>query len=387
MSSEIGYFANLDRAKEDSSEAHSLHLKIATQLEHLLSDCNLAEDGFLLKHMQKNKLGYVSLKLLTSFKKIKVLTRDWRVTLAGARCSKLLEVNEEGTKVRRREPLPKWLLCSPTNKLLLAWNLFEKQRGEGRAAQGLEKPRVQERVSKVFSIYGNVTSIRILQPGKELPKELQCYAKRHSELGHRLCAVVKFDCLQAARRAHRALKAEEHKTNGKGMCVAPLGFPGTRHFTEEEPPEEEPPEESDEDTPEEAEPSQKKSEHKPFEDSPLEKSPFPLKGSKKAPRRFWPQKPLRDPLGHVFKKFSTGCQGWPFPEFKSRFSRRNGCSGDDGQESSRCPWVLRRKVTPGAAHPEARLTMPRRVLRLPCGPDGTKGFHGSGGRGKPLQQQ
>lgn len=44
--------------------------KIATQLENYLSDQNLSDDAFLLKHVQRNKMGYVSLKLLTSFKKV-----------------------------------------------------------------------------------------------------------------------------------------------------------------------------------------------------------------------------------------------------------------------------------------------------------------------------
>lgn len=45
--------------------------KIAAQLENYLSDENLEDDAFLLKHVQRNKMGYVSLKLLTSFKKVR----------------------------------------------------------------------------------------------------------------------------------------------------------------------------------------------------------------------------------------------------------------------------------------------------------------------------
>ncbi len=45
--------------------------KITAQLENYLSDENLTDDAFLLKHVQRNKMGYVSLKLLTSFKKVR----------------------------------------------------------------------------------------------------------------------------------------------------------------------------------------------------------------------------------------------------------------------------------------------------------------------------
>lgn len=47
-----------------------LRQSITIQLESYLSNENLAEDAFLLKHVQRNKMGYVSLKLLTSFKKV-----------------------------------------------------------------------------------------------------------------------------------------------------------------------------------------------------------------------------------------------------------------------------------------------------------------------------
>lgn len=55
-------------SKEDSE--HELCLKIQAQLEELFSDSHLAEDGFLLKHIQKDKEGFVSLKLLTCLKKV-----------------------------------------------------------------------------------------------------------------------------------------------------------------------------------------------------------------------------------------------------------------------------------------------------------------------------
>nr|XP_015220874.1 PREDICTED: la-related protein 6A-like isoform X3 [Lepisosteus oculatus] len=66
----------LDAAEDDWCEGGAwsppgpeLRRKIAAQVESYLSDGNLAEDAFLLKHVQRNRMGYVSLKLLTSFKK------------------------------------------------------------------------------------------------------------------------------------------------------------------------------------------------------------------------------------------------------------------------------------------------------------------------------
>lgn len=55
---------------EEDPEGEQLCLQIKALLEDLFSDSHLAEDGFLLKHVQKNKQGYVSLKLLTCLKKV-----------------------------------------------------------------------------------------------------------------------------------------------------------------------------------------------------------------------------------------------------------------------------------------------------------------------------
>ena len=46
--------------------------KLVDQIEFYFSNENLEKDAFLLKHVRRNKLGYVSVKLLTSFKKVRL---------------------------------------------------------------------------------------------------------------------------------------------------------------------------------------------------------------------------------------------------------------------------------------------------------------------------
>ncbi|GAA6236028.1 la-related protein 6-like [Lates japonicus] len=363
---------------EDEREGELLRLKIKAHLEDLFSNSHLAEDGFLLKHVQKNKQGYVSLKLLTCMKKIKALTTNWHMTLAAALFSDLLEVNDECTRVRRIEPLPRWLLCSPTSKLLLAWNISEEQTGEDGAARGLEQLSLSEGIFQKFNIHGGVTSVQILQPGKELPKELQCYAKRHKELGQHLCAVVKFDSLEVVRKAYNALKAEEEKSNGKGMCVVPLGFQSMHHISKDESPEE-----KKENQPEDT--VSQENLLKTSEDSVQEEPSSPVKVT---PDTCQPQNALNSSIQRTFEQISTSCNGQSFSGLNQRYSRMSWCSGDCDKECSQSPWVMRRKFAASALNQKAPgpLNAPRlmqRVLRQPYGPDGTKGFQG---RGKPLQQ-
>ena len=47
-------------------------------MEFYFSDANITRDKFLLKHVRRNKEGFVSLKLVASFKRVKHLTKDWR---------------------------------------------------------------------------------------------------------------------------------------------------------------------------------------------------------------------------------------------------------------------------------------------------------------------
>lgn len=62
---------------------HDLILKLVGQIEYYFSDENLEKDAFLLKHVRRNKMGYVSVKLLTSFKKVS-LALSWCVGIYGS---------------------------------------------------------------------------------------------------------------------------------------------------------------------------------------------------------------------------------------------------------------------------------------------------------------
>merc|ERR1719331_2571697 len=89
--------------------------KIVEQVEFYFSDANITRDKFLLKHVRRNKEGFVSLKLVASFKRVKHLTKDWRqVAAAIERKSDKLEVNDLKTKVRRLDELPEYDETTPS---------------------------------------------------------------------------------------------------------------------------------------------------------------------------------------------------------------------------------------------------------------------------------
>lgn len=328
---------------------------------------------------------------------MKFLTKDWCMTLAGAKYSDILEVNDEHTKVRRIEPLPKWLLCSPTNRFLLVWNMSADIVGGDGADRGLEQFPLSERIIQNFNTYGSITSVWILHPGNELPKELQCYAKNHKELGQHLCIVIKFGNLEAVRKACRALKAEKEKSKGEGVSFAILGFQSMHNFTELKPL-------TKRDKPGKFQEnpfvtSEDLAQDKPASPADLEQalsplthqeelSPPDLEGSLQAAQEEAAEAFVEVPDAfqssdnskqRISEQISSSCNGQLLSGLHQRYSGMSWCSERNNYQS---PWVLRRKKMAARNHNIPGLLntsgMKQRVMRQPFGPDCTKGFQGRG---------
>merc|ERR1719266_6766 len=166
--------------------------KIVTQVEFYFSDANITKDKFLLKHVKRNKEGFVSLKLISSFKRVKNLTKDWRqVAEAIERKSNRLEVNDLKTKVRRLDALPEYDETTPS-RTVVALNL------------PLERPTI-EAVGGIFSACGDIVLVRILRPGNPIPADIKPFANKHPEMTAKVCALVEFERTEFALKAVREL--------------------------------------------------------------------------------------------------------------------------------------------------------------------------------------
>lgn len=150
-------------------------------MDFYFSDANILKDSFLLKHVRRNKEGYVNLKLITSFKKMKTLTKDYRVVAYSLRkLSKVLVVNAEGNKARRKEPLPDYDETK-SSRTVLAINI------------PVESSAGMDAISSVFSDCGEIVMLQIYKPGKSVPSDLKKYLTNHPELSSKICAVVEFE--------------------------------------------------------------------------------------------------------------------------------------------------------------------------------------------------
>uniref|UniRef100_A0A182QKQ5 Uncharacterized protein n=1 Tax=Anopheles farauti TaxID=69004 RepID=A0A182QKQ5_9DIPT len=187
--------------------------KIIEQVEFYFSNENILKDAFLLKHVRRNKEGFVSLKLVSSFKRVRQLTKDWRVVgYAIKRKSAKIEVNDLGTKIRRLEALPEHDETTPSRTVVATGLPYDKY--------------TVEKVSELFSKCGEISLIRVLRPGGPIPADVRQFINKHPELQQNECALVEFTESSSARRAQAMtefvvleLVAPKKKTGKKATNV------------------------------------------------------------------------------------------------------------------------------------------------------------------------
>lgn len=184
--------------------------RIVAQVEFYFSDANITKDAFLLKHVRRNKEGYVSLKLISSFKRVKHLAKDWRAVAYALERSTKLEVNEARTKLRRVDPLPAFDQTTPS-RTVIAINL------------PAEKSTI-ESVAELFRPCGEIALIRILRPGGQIPAEVRSFANKHPEMTGCMSALIEFERTESAKFAVER-QDQDWRSNVKGMKVVELNAP------------------------------------------------------------------------------------------------------------------------------------------------------------------
>lgn len=162
--------------------------RIVEQVEYYFSNESILKDAFLLKHVRRNKEGFVSLKLVSSFKRVRQLTKDWRVVGHAIQLkSKTIELNDVGTKVRRIDALPNYDETMPS-RTVVATDLHA------------EKITI-EKAYEMFSSCGEIALVRILRVGGPIPADVRQFINKYPELLQKECALVEFVESRSARNA------------------------------------------------------------------------------------------------------------------------------------------------------------------------------------------
>ncbi|NP_001089711.1 La ribonucleoprotein domain family member 6 S homeolog [Xenopus laevis] len=388
--------------------------KLIMQIEYYLSDENLEKDAFLLKHVRRNKMGFVSVKLLTSFKKVKHLTRDWRTTAYALRYSNLLELNEDNRKIRRKTPVPVFPSENLPSKMLLVYDLHFIPElnclGKEQENGGMQE-KIMEHLLKSFGAFGVISSIRILKPGRDLPSDVKRFSSRYSQVGTKDCAIVEFEEVEAAIKAHDTFNVESDTEDG--LKVVLIGMKPPKKKIQKDKSKEEDSKNvrknkslnkrveelqyiGDESTvysssEPESNPTSPMVGRKIQSTNKLSPSAYP--NNHLSPNASPRNSPWSSPCGQ-----RKGVKHSPFADSMSPEISRKEYSSDSSITPSSSPWVQRRRQaqtvkqekSPAASPMLGRKIqnadgLPPGVLRLPRGPDGTKGFHNGGEKNKPVQ--
>lgn len=373
-------------------------LKIRQTVEYYFLDQNILKDPFLLKHVRRNKEGYVSLKLISSFRKIRSLTRCWKAVAHSLQKSQMLALNSDGTKIRRLAPLPDYDETLP-NRMVIVYGFADNQ-----------KPSV-ESVSEMFSKCGEIALVRVLRPGSSVPPEVKRFLSKSPEVQNKMCALIEFEDHAGAKKA---LGSDSTKENCQpGLRVLPVVMGKEKEKSEQ---------------------TNIKDVPKPDSYSPKESPKKKKKTRKNQNRNPKKNSNAEDDQDYRKRRSSSGTLGYwssgsssgylsSSPNNDSRFPRRHSHQGvtvssvyldappsfaslnnrnfngsrdrlnrdrDSGKNStpagSQSPWRRRREQLQlqslsasgegNDSNSSVFLRLPVQALRQPRGPDGTKGFHG-----------
>lgn len=346
---------------------------------------------------------------------VKHLTRDWRTTAHALKYSVTLELNEDHRKVRRTTPVPLFPNENLPSKMLLVYDLYLSPKLWALATpqkNGRVQEKVMEHLLKLFGTFGVISSVRILKPGRELPPDIRRISNRYSQVGTQECAIVEFEEVEAAIKAHEFMITESQ--GRESMKAVLIGM---------KPPKKKPSKEKNQDEEPTSSIHLSKSLNRRVEElqyvgdessanssSDPESNPAsPMAGRRHAvanklspsshqnlflsPNASPCSSPWSSPLAQrkgVSRKSPLAEEGRPNTSASPEIIRKcTDYSSDSSVTPSGSPWVRRRRqaeMGPQEKSPRASPLLSRKmqtadglpvgVLRLPRGPDNTRGFHG-----------
>ena len=184
--------------------------KITNLVEFYFSDENITKDEFLLKLVKNNEEGFVKIEIISNCKAVKQLTKDWRqVAFALRKCSKKLEINNQGTKVRRKNKIPPNDVTAPS-RTVVAINIPYPHNATVKG------------VKSVFSSSGKVVWVRILASKSKVSDGIRQCLKKHKDIENKVLTLVEYELSESAEKAVKGL-------NNSGMQV--FGLNHVNHET------------------------------------------------------------------------------------------------------------------------------------------------------------
>eukprot|EP01096_Ripella_sp_DP13-Kostka_P012640 TRINITY_DN532_c0_g1_i4.p1 TRINITY_DN532_c0_g1~~TRINITY_DN532_c0_g1_i4.p1 ORF type:complete len:356 (-),score=192.31 TRINITY_DN532_c0_g1_i4:207-1202(-) len=132
-------------AESTSSSSSAVDMvKLKEQIEFYFDDSNYPKDKFLRAKAGEND-GWVPISVLTTFSRTKAFTEDVSVIADSVSSSEVVEVSEDKTKLKRKNPLPAED-TTPTRTLVVS---------------GFQPEAVLDQIKEYFTAHGKVNQVRM----------------------------------------------------------------------------------------------------------------------------------------------------------------------------------------------------------------------------------
>ncbi|EGD76669.1 hypothetical protein PTSG_08019 [Salpingoeca rosetta] len=137
--------------------------RVVKQVHFYFGDRNYPTDKFLRKQAKKSANGWVPLSVVCTYKKMKKITDDVPLMAEALKHSDVVEVNDEGTAIRRRNPPPKFhpeAICAATVVVTFV------------NPRKVDHARAQEIITAALNPFGRIVQIRKVDTYEDVPDEV-----------------------------------------------------------------------------------------------------------------------------------------------------------------------------------------------------------------------
>ncbi|XVF25484.1 hypothetical protein REPUB_Repub13aG0216300 [Reevesia pubescens] len=189
---------NHENSSETGVLTDDLKNKIIKQVEYYFSDENLPTDKYMMSLIKKNKEGFVPISIISSYRKMKKLTRSYPSIVAALKESSLLVVSSDGKKVKRHNPL----LFVEVKDSKLCTVLVEN----------LPEDHSVENIQRIFGQVGHIKNISVRDP--HAVEESKKGGRADILISSKLHALVEYETVEAAEKAVTTLNDEHDWRNG-----------------------------------------------------------------------------------------------------------------------------------------------------------------------------
>lgn len=97
--------AEIDPETMSEEDRESMRQRVIAQVEFYFGDAHYPKDQLMIDHAKLDAEGYIDIQVVMTFKKMRRLTQFAKFAAEALRGSEVVGVNEEGSKLRRKQPV------------------------------------------------------------------------------------------------------------------------------------------------------------------------------------------------------------------------------------------------------------------------------------------